>query len=171
MAKHRGEVSFPGGMEDPVDGGELVETALREAEEELGIQRGDVEVWGKMTQLPSKAKGAVLTQPFLAFCSIIPSALTPNPDEVESVFYRSISSLADPANVAFTQFRTQSPRFDNKPVKQLSSVNAYTMPVYPPLKGEPPEHKIWGLTAMILHQALKILLTKDLYQLDLKVIS
>lgn len=47
---HSAQVSFPGGKMEPEDQS-LVETALREAEEEIGIQKENVEVVGKMTDL------------------------------------------------------------------------------------------------------------------------
>jgi 8-oxo-dGTP pyrophosphatase MutT (NUDIX family) len=46
MRTHSGQVSFPGGGEDPEDGGDLVETALRETHEEIGIHRSDIRVLG-----------------------------------------------------------------------------------------------------------------------------
>ena len=45
LAKHAGQIAFPGGREDPEDASP-VETALREAEEEIGLQRSYVEVIG-----------------------------------------------------------------------------------------------------------------------------
>ena len=55
LRKHGREVSFPGGRADAGDA-DAVETALRETEEELGIARGDVEVWGRMNEI-SDSKG------------------------------------------------------------------------------------------------------------------
>lgn len=169
MSKHAGEVSFPGGMADEADGGDAITTALREANEELAIPRDRVDIWGTLTEMPSTAKGQTKTVPILALCDVKLSDLRPNPSEVDSFFHRTISSLADPQNVAFTQFRSPVKRFDdgsNERRKPL--ITGYSLPVYPPLKNEPYEHKIWGLTAVILHQTLKALLTKDLYTFELK---
>ena len=41
---HKGEISFPGGAQDPQDKS-FLDTALRETEEEMGIRRSDVESW------------------------------------------------------------------------------------------------------------------------------
>src|SRR3954471_3899236 len=48
LPRHPGEISFPGGMEEPVDDGPRA-TALREAEEELGIAPASVEVLGTLS--------------------------------------------------------------------------------------------------------------------------
>lgn len=45
LTTHRGQVSFPGGMQDERDK-DLATTALRETHEELGIRPQDVEIWG-----------------------------------------------------------------------------------------------------------------------------
>lgn len=44
-------LSFPGGMVNDGDG-DSVETALRESEEELGLNMSDIDVWGSMLPLP-----------------------------------------------------------------------------------------------------------------------
>lgn len=43
LRRHAGEISFPGGRHDPADA-DLTETALREAEEEIGLSRADVTI-------------------------------------------------------------------------------------------------------------------------------
>ena len=50
LRKHGREVSFPGGRADAGDT-DAVETALRETEEEMGIARSDVDVWGSMKEI------------------------------------------------------------------------------------------------------------------------
>ena len=80
--KHAGQVAFPGGMQDASDDS-LVHTALREAEEEVGIQPHQVRVVGVLPPVTSSTGFAVTP-----VVGIIPAGLplSINPDEVESAF-------------------------------------------------------------------------------------
>lgn len=60
---HKGQVCFPGGSRDPMDR-DLSATALREAEEELGIRAADVELLGTMDPVPTVTGFCI--QPFVA---------------------------------------------------------------------------------------------------------
>ena len=62
LSSHAGEIAFPGGKPEP--GEELVETALREAEEEVGLRRDDFELLGTLTPVPV-ITGAFLIHPFV----------------------------------------------------------------------------------------------------------
>jgi 8-oxo-dGTP pyrophosphatase MutT (NUDIX family) len=59
LRKHRSEVSFPGGKSDPGDK-DAIDTALRETQEELGISRTNVDIWGASKQV-SDSKGEIKT--------------------------------------------------------------------------------------------------------------
>jgi 8-oxo-dGTP pyrophosphatase MutT (NUDIX family) len=91
---HKGQVSFPGGMVDEGDA-DIVHTALRETEEEVGIPRGDIQTLGMLDDLPTPT-GFVIT-PVVGILTTLPQ-LTPNPREVAEVFRLPFAFFADPAN-------------------------------------------------------------------------
>jgi 8-oxo-dGTP pyrophosphatase MutT (NUDIX family) len=89
MRRHAGEVAFPGGRQD--DGEDLRTTALREAEEEVGLPRGDVELLGALKPVPTLATGYAI-YPFVGL--IEPGReWVLSPREVEEVIEPSLSDL------------------------------------------------------------------------------
>jgi 8-oxo-dGTP pyrophosphatase MutT (NUDIX family) len=62
--RHGGQVGLPGGKPEPGDTS-LLETALREAEEEVGLGRGDIEVLAELEPIDSRTTG-FRVHPFLA---------------------------------------------------------------------------------------------------------
>jgi 8-oxo-dGTP pyrophosphatase MutT (NUDIX family) len=90
LRRHAGEVSFPGGRQDP--GEDLRTTALREAEEEVGLPRGDVCVVGALTPVPTIATGYSV-YPFVGL--IEPGReWVLSPREVDAVLELSLRDLA-----------------------------------------------------------------------------
>ena len=96
MRKHSGQVAFPGGAVDDTDR-DVEEAAVREAEEEISLDRRFVE---PVARLPDyKALSGFSITPVLAI--VQPGfQLIPNPDEVEAVFDVPLSFLMDPTNHA-----------------------------------------------------------------------
>jgi 8-oxo-dGTP pyrophosphatase MutT (NUDIX family) len=94
LRKHSGQVAFPGGAVDAEDG-DAVTAALREAEEEINLDRRFVEPVGRLPQY--KALSGFSITPVLAV--VRPGfTLHPNPAEVASVFEVPLSFLMDPRN-------------------------------------------------------------------------
>jgi 8-oxo-dGTP pyrophosphatase MutT (NUDIX family) len=91
LSRHAGEISFPGGRRD--EGEELHDTALREAEEEIGLARDNVEIVGALPPIGTFATNYKI-HPFVG---LIREGLRfePNPAEVESVLVASLDDLVD----------------------------------------------------------------------------
>jgi 8-oxo-dGTP pyrophosphatase MutT (NUDIX family) len=89
LRRHAGEISFPGGRRDT--GEELRATALREAEEEIGLATDDVELVGALPPTGTIVTNYVI-YPFVGL--IEPgSAFRPNPIEVDAVVELSLPAL------------------------------------------------------------------------------
>ncbi|XP_032824216.1 mitochondrial coenzyme A diphosphatase NUDT8 [Petromyzon marinus] len=167
--RHSGDVCFPGGKQEEGDR-DAVATALREAREELGVDVSVDSVWGLLTPVPD-VTGKMLVWPVLAdLGEVDPDALNPNPDEVEEAFLVSLRHLCDPAHQGYTRFRARGGRY------------AYTLPLFstghsPHAASAAPtssagsaasaasawgSHRVWGLTGVLLDQALAALLP-DVY--------
>ncbi len=125
---HKGQVCFPGGSRDPGDR-DLLATAIREAEEELGIRRADVELLGAMERVPTVTGFCI--QPFVAR---IPLDARFHLDgfEMAETFDAPLSAFTD-----FSRYRAAGTTFLGKPYL-----------VYFLDYGR---HTIWGATARILH--------------------
>lgn len=89
LKRHAGEISFPGGRRD--EGEELLDTALREAEEEIGLARDNVEVVGALPPIGT----FVTNYKVHPFVGLIERGMQfePNPTEVESVLVASLDDL------------------------------------------------------------------------------
>lgn len=94
LAHHAGQVSFPGGHIEPEDGGPLA-TALRETEEEIGLDRRHVTVIGHLDTYVTRT-GFVVT-PVVGIVTP-PFTVRPDAHEVAEVFEVPLAYLLDPAN-------------------------------------------------------------------------
>ena len=89
MRRHAGEISFPGGRADP--GEALVDCALREAREEIGLDPGAVDVVGALPPIST----VVTSYKVLPVVGLIPSGLghSLSPNEVERVIELRLGEL------------------------------------------------------------------------------
>jgi 8-oxo-dGTP pyrophosphatase MutT (NUDIX family) len=94
LAAHAGQISFPGGKPDPLDTGP-VDTALREAEEEIGLARTFVEPIGFLDVYRTGTGFAVTPVVALVHPGFV---VVPNANEVAAVFEVPLAFLMDPAN-------------------------------------------------------------------------
>jgi 8-oxo-dGTP pyrophosphatase MutT (NUDIX family) len=132
---HRGQVCFPGGGPEPHDSS-LLQTALREAEEEIGLKAKDVEILGELDDNLTLTSGYVIS-PFVAFIPH-PYPFKLNHKEVEEIFSVPLLTLMDGNNF----------RQDYYPTENKSG---------PGYAYEYGGHIIWGATARILRQLTELL--------------
>jgi 8-oxo-dGTP pyrophosphatase MutT (NUDIX family) len=91
LSRHAGEISFPGGLQDPGDE-DLRATALRETAEELGIDVDAGEVLGALPPIHTYVSGILVT-PFVAVVPVLPT-LTVSDAEIARVVQVSLRELA-----------------------------------------------------------------------------
>src|SRR5689334_9037500 len=138
LRNHTGQVSLPGGA---VEAGETFEAAaLREAQEEIGVDPSMVEVLGRLTPLHIPVSGYLL-YPVVGSTSMRP-AFQRAEWEVARIIEAPVSVLCDPG-VIKREMRTRSVK------GQSVDVN---VPYYD-IDGE----KVWGATAMVLSEFCAIL--------------
>ena len=145
LRDHAGQVSFPGGRVDPGDA-HAVDTALREAEEEIGLARRQVEVLGELPVYATVTNFQVT--PVVALVEP-PSVLTLDACEVAEAFEVPLEFLMTPAHHRRHEFE-----FNGLPRRFLS------MPWHgaPDAAATPREYFIWGATAAMLRNLYRFLM-------------
>lgn len=144
LNSHPGQIAFPGGRIDPQDRDEA-DAALREAWEEVGLDRRFVTVLGN---LPVYITGSAYSvTPVVAL--VQPGfSLLPNTEEVAEVFEVPLSHFTNPAN-----HRWHSTEWEQRRRQWLS------MPYLDPrTDAEPVERFVWGVTAGILRNFYRFLM-------------
>ncbi|WP_240134336.1 NUDIX hydrolase [Streptomyces sp. MUM 178J] len=103
LRSHAGQPSFPGGALDPEDGdpaaGGPLRAALREAEEETGLDPSGVQLFGVLPKLYIPVSGFVVT-PVLGWWRVPSPVGAVDPAETARVFTVPVADLTDPANRA-----------------------------------------------------------------------
>jgi 8-oxo-dGTP pyrophosphatase MutT (NUDIX family) len=135
VERHKGQISFPGGGEEP-DDVDLRATALRETYEEIGLPPERVAVWGRLDEVETVVSGFAVT-PYVGFIPW-PVPLRLNPNETAEIVTVPLSVFLEPSNL-----RSQQVERDGRPCNLLF----YD---YPP-------HVIWGVTARIIHRLVDVL--------------
>jgi 8-oxo-dGTP pyrophosphatase MutT (NUDIX family) len=146
LTSHSGQVALPGGRTDAADI-DAVDTALREAHEEVGLPRAHVEVLGS---LPVYVTGTAYSiTPVVAL--VTPGfTLLPNAAEVADVFEVPLAYLMNPAN-----HRRHAVEFDGVTREWLSM--PYLDKTVVQENGELAERFIWGATAGMLRNLYRFL--------------
>jgi 8-oxo-dGTP pyrophosphatase MutT (NUDIX family) len=92
---HKGQVCFPGGRREPSDSS-LLQTALREIEEEISLKAKDVEILGELDDIITLTSNYVIS-PFVAFIPH-PYPFQAEGREIREIFSVPLSFLMDEAN-------------------------------------------------------------------------
>jgi 8-oxo-dGTP pyrophosphatase MutT (NUDIX family) len=144
LTDHPGQISFPGGRAEPEDA-DAVDTALREATEEIGLAREFVDVLGS---LPTYTTGTgFIVTPVVALLRA-GFALQADPFEVAEVFEVPLEFLMSPAN-----HRRHSVEVGGQRREFLS------MPwTGRGADGQPRQYFIWGATAAMLRNLYRFLI-------------
>lgn len=132
---HSGQISLPGGKTETFDSS-IVETALREAHEEIGINPSDVEILGMLSPLIIPVSNFEVT-PVVGLIKKPPDFII-DPNEVDYLIEITIRHLTNPLNVKFNEVLT-----DN----QISIIPYYDYN----------HNEIWGATAMIISEFIEVL--------------
>ncbi|WP_296621780.1 CoA pyrophosphatase [Marivirga sp.] len=133
---HGGQVSLPGGKMEDSDGN-LIETAIRETFEEIGVKISDKEVIGTLSDLNVTASN-FMVKPVVSILHRKPEFIR-DPREVEQIFKAEVQHLIHPQTLQVTELtvaqeiRLKAPFFDIE------------------------EKVVWGATAMILSEFVEIL--------------
>ncbi|GAB3557165.1 NUDIX hydrolase [Spirosoma fluminis] len=132
---HAGQMAFPGGRMERIDEN-LTRTALREAQEEVGIRVTDVKVLGLLTELfipPSN----FYVQPVVGMLPYRPD-FYPDPREVEAVVEVPLDTLLDETIVGDSQIEVRGVLVD-APYYQIQG------------------YRVWGATAMMISELLMVM--------------
>ncbi|MFB6105477.1 MAG: CoA pyrophosphatase [Halobacteriaceae archaeon] len=133
LGEHPGQMAFPGGGRESWDD-TLEATALREADEEIGVGAGEVEVVGRLDDIRTVTDYAVTP-----FVSRAPDrAYTPDEREVAEVVVLPVAAFTDPGN--YRAARREHPEY-GPAIVHYFEVDGYT---------------VWGATGRILVQLLEL---------------
>lgn len=134
--RHGGQIGFPGGRYEDAD--EIMKnTALREAEEEVGVPSSSVEILGPLSDLYIPVSN-FLVYPFVGFTTSRPSFI-PQLSEVRSILEVPFSSFLDPSNLRKTN------------MKLAQNITLRDVPFFS-INGK----IVWGATAMMLNELLEV---------------
>jgi len=134
---HSAQVSFPGGKKEKSDNS-LLETALRETEEEIGIKKDLITIIGELTPIYIPPSG-FLVHPYVGFIKE-PPVFTPDPNEVNTIIESPVKLILDDAIVG----------------KKKIKVGTYNVKINYPFYNIL-NHTVWGATAMILSELKEVL--------------
>jgi 8-oxo-dGTP pyrophosphatase MutT (NUDIX family) len=133
LSDHPGQMSFPGGGREPADA-DLAATALREANEEIGLRPADVELVGRIDDIETVTR--YIVRPFVGRIPAQP--YTPDASEVAEIVRLPVAALTDREN--YESEHRDHPHYG--PIRiHFFHVDGYT---------------VWGATGRMLAQLLEL---------------
>lgn len=139
LSNHPGEVAFPGGMWEPQDAG-LLQTALRESHEEIGLPPEAVTLLGACR--PRSTLSGVKVTPFVGVISA-ETELTPNLSELDAIFRVPLAAF----HSGMIQTRTD--------IFQHGGQD-YRIPAY-----QHQGYEIWGFTAALTNEIISAIVSRS----------
>lgn len=136
LARHRGQVSFPGGIIEQGDKNPI-DTALRETCEEINIQRHQIDLLGMMK--PFNSQTGYFIYPVVGFIQDL-NGLQRNGPEVDKIFCIPYQWLADPKNSKLTDYKTSDGN-----IRKVWFFEMYE------------NELLWGITALITKSFLQLI--------------
>lgn len=137
---HKGQISFPGGSQNP--GEDLLTTALREAQEEIGLQEKDVIILGELDDMFTFTSDFLIS-PFVGFIPY-PYPFNINFKEIAEIIEIPWSELTNAQNWR----------------QEITKKDSHFLPLY---FFYYQDYLIWGATARILRQLIDLLCTNNKY--------
>lgn len=145
---HSGQISLPGGKREESDK-DFMQTALREAQEEIGINLENIEIIGQLSRFYVKPSNFII-YPFIAFQSERP-VFHPDPKEVQRVIEINISE-----EISYPMIASKTLTFRNS-----IRINAPGFNIG--------NEFMWGATAMIFSELLQVLISTNENLSQLKI--
>ena len=134
MKNHAGQIAFPGGRKEKEDA-DMVQTALREAQEEIGIEAHTVEVLGRLSTVYVQISDFLIT-PVVGWLNEFPDTMIDS-SEVDEIIFISLGELADSVNRCEREMETRTGRI-KVPGYEINGCF------------------IWGATAMMLAELVDV---------------
>lgn len=134
MKNHAGQIAFPGGRRELYDA-DLIQTALREAQEEIGVDRNKVDIAGVLSPVYVQISDFVIT-PVVGWLSEKPQIRT-DISEVDEVIFISLEDITNEVNRCNREMETRT---------GMMEVPGYEIGT----------NFIWGATAMMLSELVDV---------------
>jgi 8-oxo-dGTP pyrophosphatase MutT (NUDIX family) len=136
VESHKGEISFPGGARDPLDN-DLIHTAVRECEEEIGLRREHIEIIGQLDDIVTISDYHVSVYVGRLHSHPSPYVWLPQESEVAEVLEVPLTHLRDETNIV------EVPRLRNG---ELTLLEGWLWR----------DHVIWGATGRMVRNFLDV---------------